>query len=220
MSAGEPFLGALDGSRRVFAKERAKNAPGTAHCTEKSLKFSDRTKHSRWQLAGVQAAAFSGANRSAKTGQFHLRTAMFLALTVYDRRAHPSGQAVCLLGLRKGRFILLVAGLVLLIATAGLLSPYAGSALAALVLAVLMPGVVGAFRAARCEQPAKEVNSIRPIRLRSLVGQHVAGSRSRTITRAHQRERSRMDAHSRSMPATRNWQRTTPGSALSLKAMQ
>ena len=157
MSAGEPFLGALDGSRRVFAKERAKNASGTAYCTQKSLKFQDRTKHSRWRLAGVQAAAFSGANRSAKTGQFHLRTSMLLALTVYDRRAHPSGQAVCLLGLRKGRFILLVAGLVLLIATAGLLSPYAGSALAALVLVVLMPGVVGAFRARAANNQLKRL---------------------------------------------------------------
>ena len=71
---------------------------------------------------------------------------MLLALTVYDSRAHPSGQAVCLLGLRKGRFIVLVAGLMLFIAAAGVLSPYAGSALAALLLGFLMPGVVGAFQ--------------------------------------------------------------------------
>jgi hypothetical protein len=157
MSAGEPFLGALDGSGCVFGKERAETAPGTAYCTQKSLKFQDRTKHSLWLLAGVQAAAFNGANRNAKTKQFHLRTAMLLALTVYDRRAHPSGQAVCLLGLRKGRFILLVAGLVLLIATAGLLSPYAGSALAALVLAILMPVVVGAFRARAANNQLKRL---------------------------------------------------------------
>ena len=157
MSAGEPFLGALDGSRRVFGKGRAKNAPGTALCTEKSLKLPNRTKHSRWKLAGVQAAAFSSANTRANTKKFHLRTSMLLALTVYDCRAHPSGQAVCLLGLRKGRFIVLVGGLMLFIAAAGVLSPYAGSALAALVLGFLMPGVVGAFRAGAANNRLKKL---------------------------------------------------------------
>ena len=157
MFTGEPFLGANEGSRRVFVKERAKKALGAAHCTEKSPRLPNRTKHSRWQLAGVQAAAFSVANRRAKTRQFHLRTGMFFALTVYDCRAHPSGQAVCLLGLRKGRFTVLVAGLVPLIATAGVLSPYAGSALAAFVIAFLMPGVVGAFRGRAANHQLKKL---------------------------------------------------------------
>ena len=189
MSAGEPFLGALDGSRRVFAKERAKTASGTAYCTQKSLKFQDRTKHSRWRLAGVQAAAFSGADRSAKTGQFHLRASMLPR----SNRLRPPGPP-----LWAGRLLAWAPERPLYPSGCGTCAFDRHRRVAFAICRQCLSGTRACrsyarrcrrLPSARCEQPAKEVNSIRPIRLRSLVGQHVAGSRGGTITRAHQRER-------------------------------
>ena len=148
MTARRPVLGALGRSRRVSEREWPKNAPSPNYYTENREVGSRRlTKHSLWQLAGVQASAFNRANGSARKGQLTFRLTMFLALAVYERRTHPSGRAVCLLGLRYHRLVAFVAALVLGIIGVGLLLPLGGIALAIVIVALLLPGSYDAIRA-------------------------------------------------------------------------
>jgi hypothetical protein len=141
-------LGALGRSRRVSGREWPKNAPRRDYCTENRKVRSLRpTKHSLWQLAGVQASAFNRANGPARKGHLTFRLTMFVALAVYERRTHPSGRAVCLLGLRYQRLVAFVSALVLGIIGVGLLLPLAGIALAIVIVALLLPGSYDAIRA-------------------------------------------------------------------------
>lgn len=147
MSAGEPVLGAVGLSGRAVGKKWAENAPGTAHRTQNGAKPQLRTRHSTWHLAGVQAYAFTSANSRSKRRQFTLRTTMFFALAVYERRTHPSGRAVCLLGVRHSRFMACTIGLALLVAGAGVFSPFAGTGLAIVMVGLLLPRCVGTVHA-------------------------------------------------------------------------
>jgi hypothetical protein len=153
VTAGKALLGAFSRSRRVSSREWAKNTPSPAYCTETAYCTDNEagsrrpTKHSRWDLAGVQASAFNRGNGLVRRRPLTLRLTMFLALAVYERRTHPSGQAVCLLGLRRRRLSAFVAGLVLSVIGVGLLLPYAGIALATVIVALLLPGSLEALGA-------------------------------------------------------------------------
>jgi hypothetical protein len=148
VTARRPVLGALGRSRRVSGRKWAKNAPRPNYYTEnREVGSRRRTRHSLWQLAGVQASAFNRANGPARKGHLTFRLTLFLALAVYGRRTHPSGRAVCLLGLRYHRSVAFVAALVLGIIGLGLLLPLAGIALAIVIVALLLPGSYDVIRA-------------------------------------------------------------------------
>ncbi len=139
-------LGASGASGRAYHHKLLETATSNGFCTQKRRGLIENGRYSLWHLAGVQSRAFGGPN-STPLRQLPRRTAVLLTLAVYERRTHPSGQAVCLLGLRRGRFWGGVAALALLICAAGALSTYAGAALAVAVVALLLPRSVGALRA-------------------------------------------------------------------------
>ncbi len=146
MAVAEPRLGALGRSRRAFVKTMRASATEASHCTQTASRSTKAAAQSLWKLAGVEARAFGSHGGRSVMRQLPLRATFFLALTAYERRTHPSGQAVCLLGLCRGRLCVGLAGLVLLICLAGALSPYAGVTLALMVIVPLLPGSVGALR--------------------------------------------------------------------------
>jgi hypothetical protein len=145
--AGQPVLGALGRSRHASMIKMPKSATETAFCTKKREDAKGQSRDSLWQLAGVEADAFGAGRGSSNGRRVRLRTVMFLRLALYERRAHPSGRAVCLLGLRQCRFRAAVGALVLVLCAVGALSVYAGVVLAAVIIAVLLPGAVGAAQA-------------------------------------------------------------------------
>jgi hypothetical protein len=153
VTPGKPIFGAFGRSRRVSGREWPRTTPRlafrteTGHCTENEIRSPRPAKHSMWHLAGVQASAFNRANGLGRRAPLTLRLSMFLALAVYERRTHPSGQAVCLLRLHHCRLTAFVAALVLGVIGVGLLLPYAGIALASLIVALLLPRSFDALRA-------------------------------------------------------------------------
>jgi hypothetical protein len=70
-----------------------------------------------------------------------------LTLWAYHRRVHPSGRAVCLLGLRPGRVGVVVAAFTLSIGAMGALAPMAAGAVCACIVAVLLPSAARAIGA-------------------------------------------------------------------------
>jgi hypothetical protein len=158
MSAGEPVLGALSCSWRVFSRNWPENATRTASCIENKLRSPILAKHSLWHLAGVEACAFKNANSGHTPRRFSSRAAMLFPLALYERRTHPSGQALCLLRFRRGRFMASAAGLSLLVSGAGALSPYAGTTLAVVVIVLLAPGCVRAVRARTARRQLGRLN--------------------------------------------------------------
>jgi hypothetical protein len=146
MAVSQQGLGALARTRRAYVKTMRANATRVSFRTQKAQISAVPVKQSAWKLAGVEARAFCPRGRAAILRQIPLRTTMFLALTVYERRTHPSGQAVCLLGLRRVRLCVGLASLVLLICVAGAISPYAGGTLALILIALLLPGSIGGVR--------------------------------------------------------------------------
>jgi hypothetical protein len=146
MPVSQPRLGVPGPSRRALVKTMRANATEKSYCAQNAPRSTKQAKQSLWKLAGVESRAFGSRGSRPVMRHIPLRATMFLALTVYERRTHPSGQAVCLLELRPGRLCLGLASLVLLTCLAGALSPYAGFTLALIVIVLLLPGSVGALR--------------------------------------------------------------------------
>jgi hypothetical protein len=146
MDAAPSVLGAAGASGRASQPILLETATSNGFCTQKRRGLTENGRYSLWHLAGVESRAFGGPNNTL-IRQIPRKTALWLTLAVYERRTHPSGQAVCLLGLRRGRFWGGVLGLTLLICAAGAVSTYAGAALAVAVVVLLVPGSVGALRA-------------------------------------------------------------------------
>jgi hypothetical protein len=146
VDAGPSVLGASGDSGRASRQKMPKIATSKSVCARNRRGLTDTGRYSLWHIAGVQVRAFGGPY-SGRLRRLRRRTESWLTLTMYERRTHPSGQAVCLLGLRRGRFWGGVAGLALLICAAGALSTYAGATLALAVVGLLLPRSVGASRA-------------------------------------------------------------------------
>jgi hypothetical protein len=128
VDAGPSVLGASGHSGRASRQKMPKIATSKSVCAQNRRGLTDTGRYSLWHIAGVQVRAFGGPY-SGRLRRLRRRTESLLTLTMYERRTHPSGQAVCLLGLRRGRFWGGVAGLALLICAAGALSTYAGATL-------------------------------------------------------------------------------------------
>jgi hypothetical protein len=158
MSAEQTFLGPLEASRRDSSKKLTGNPTATVGCTEKTAVAKEERGPSLWHLADVEARAFGAKDDDRKVCRFRSKMAIFLSLTVYERRTHPSGQAVCLLSLRRTRFCTTVAGAVVLILAAAVISPYAGVALAAAIIVLLAPGAVRAGRALGAESRLRRLS--------------------------------------------------------------
>ncbi len=146
MSPGRPVLGALQRSRRDSTQKLPRNATRTVGCTEKRPKSKEHRRHSLWHLAGVEARAFGAAHGNNKLRRLGSKMAILPSLILYERRMHPSGQAVCLLRLRRTRFCGIVAAVVVLVFAAAAVSPYAGAALATAMIVLLARGAVRAGR--------------------------------------------------------------------------
>jgi hypothetical protein len=56
-----------------------------------------------WRLASIEVESFARHYRYGSYGRACLRAGMLAALLLYERRTHPSGMAVCLLGKRRLR---------------------------------------------------------------------------------------------------------------------
>ncbi len=106
-------------------------------------------KRSLWHLAGVEARAFGGRQANAIFWGVPFKAAMLLSLIAYERREHPSGQALCLLGVKPGRVAGGAAVLALVVCVAGVLWPPLGVIVGAAIVLALLPSVVGAARSLR-----------------------------------------------------------------------
>jgi hypothetical protein len=147
MPAGQPILGAVGLSRCVSVKRVLGTATGGDRRTEKRPSSKERRGDSLWRLAGVEARAFGPVRRNSGLSRYPAQTAQLMSLIFYERRVHPSGQAVCLLGLRVWRFGAAVAALVVLIGCIGAFSPYTCIAVAVAVVVSLLPRAVRTGRA-------------------------------------------------------------------------
>jgi hypothetical protein len=105
------------------------------------------TAPSLWQLAGVEAQAFSRRNRRNAPVKVAFQAAMAIALGAFDRRVHPSGQAVCLLAPRWRRLVGPGLGGVVAAVLIGAAMPLAGWLLLASTALVCLPSAVRATRA-------------------------------------------------------------------------
>jgi len=102
---------------------------------------------SYWRLVGVQVRAFSRYRKHSPMGWVGLAADCAAATWLYERRAHPEGQAVCLLGL-SGRRVLAAAIAVMLPGIAiSLVSRGAGAAVLAAETAIVMGVAVRSLRA-------------------------------------------------------------------------
>ncbi|MGP8205252.1 MAG: hypothetical protein ACLQVK_04200 [Acidimicrobiales bacterium] len=102
------------------------------------------TVPSMWQLADVEALAFRGDGGGTVTSRLAFKTATLIALSAFDRRVHPSGQAVCLLAPRWLRLVSSTTGAVVLAGLIGAVWPPLGGALLVLTAVVLLPLAVRA----------------------------------------------------------------------------
>jgi hypothetical protein len=157
VSAREPILTVAVLSRRASVGKWPEHAPRTPEYVAKSAAPRLATRYSLWHLAGIEARAFSSRASTTKARLFRLRASMFFSLIVYEHRAHPSGGAVCLLRPHHGRFAAVTFALVLGIALMGVVSPLAGTALAAAVVALLLPRCAGSVRARTAERCLKRL---------------------------------------------------------------
>jgi hypothetical protein len=117
-----------------------------------------------WQLAGVEVQAFRGGAKANAPSKAAFMAAMLIAVSMFDRRAHSSGQAVCLLAPRKVRVVAGTTGAVLLVGLSGALLPPLGWAVLVSMAFVFLPFALRATLAL----PAR-------VRLRRMgpVGRHV-----------------------------------------------
>jgi hypothetical protein len=150
MATRQAFLGAAANSCRRRVPEAGANRTATSHRARKrpntTIPSRERSTHSLWHFSGVEARAFNFPKRSSSEPPLLLRVSMFMSLALYERRTHPSGEAVCLLGLRRGRFFAGIAGVVIMVVIVGALSPYACAALATAIVALLSPRAIEAVR--------------------------------------------------------------------------
>jgi hypothetical protein len=105
-----------------------------------------RQRYSLWHLAGVEIRAFGDRNAGSLWWRLVFRAAILLSLVAYARRVHPSGQALCLLWLRPWRCVGGIAGLLLIVCTAGAISPVLGAVLVAAIAVVLGPCAISAVK--------------------------------------------------------------------------
>lgn len=152
MASERSFLGTLKASRHDSSPILPRDAKGAVAHTEETARSKERRGPSLWHLADVEARAFAAVDDDGrKVCGFRSKMSIFLTLFVYERRTHSSGQAVCLLRLRRTRFCAVVVAAVVLILAAAVISPYAGVALAAAIIVLLAPGAVRAGRALGAE---------------------------------------------------------------------
>ncbi len=102
---------------------------------------------SLWQLARVEVQAFRGADQSRSPARLAFGAATLVALAAYDRRAHSSGQAVCLLAPRWVRLAVYVTGVVSVAGVIAALVPLLGWALLVLTALAFLPLAVRGARA-------------------------------------------------------------------------
>jgi hypothetical protein len=151
MSADQSVLAAPRRARDDSMDKRRGNVTRNAGGVEKTAKSKGHRGHSVWHLADVEARAFRPTQDPGRVRRLRSKMAILLTLILYERRTHPSGQAVCLLGLRRTRFCIVVTGVVVLVLAATAVSPYLGSALAATLIGLLSPGGMQAGRALGAE---------------------------------------------------------------------
>ncbi|MGC8626244.1 MAG: hypothetical protein ACP5VR_01600 [Acidimicrobiales bacterium] len=104
-----------------------------------------------WRLARLESMAFSRYHRPNLAERVSLRAGMLVALVLCERRSDPSGGAVCLLGVRRGRLMVCVGGLVVAVMILGVFAPVAGGVCLVTLTAVFG---CGAFRALK-DVPSK-----------------------------------------------------------------
>lgn len=71
----------------------------------------DVRSSSIWTLCAVETEAFAPRGTCGPCRRTWVRAMMLVALATHDRRAHESGQAVCLLKLRRLRMVAVLGGL-------------------------------------------------------------------------------------------------------------
>jgi len=99
-----------------------------------------------WRLARVETVAFSRYHRPNLAGRGCLLAGMLAALVLCERRVHPSGRAVCLLGMRRGRLVGGVGGFVVAAMMLGAFAPVVAEACLGIVAAVFARGALSALR--------------------------------------------------------------------------
>jgi len=102
---------------------------------------------SLWRLVRVEVNAFNRTLPMTRGARIAFAGETSLALWAYHRRVHPSGRAVCLLGLRPGRVVAAAAAFTLTIGALGALAPMAAGAVCTCIAAVLSPSAARAARA-------------------------------------------------------------------------
>ena len=162
MSVVRLVLGVMASSRRASVQKVLGNATGSDRCTEKSRELKERHTHSLWHLAEVEARAFGTIQCNPGISRFPAQVAALLSLVFYERRQHPSGQAVCMLGLRRWRLCGAVAGLVVLISGLGALSPYACVTVVVGIIVSLLPRAVRTGRAFAAQADLRAFLPARP----------------------------------------------------------
>ncbi len=102
---------------------------------------------SLWQLSEVEAQAFGRGHHRRVPAKVAFRAAMVVALGAFERRVHPSGQAVCLLAPRWRRVVGCSLGAVVCAALIGAVVPVLGWVMLALSALVSLPFAARAARA-------------------------------------------------------------------------
>lgn len=117
-----------------------------------------------WRLSGVEANAFSRGSRPSWYARLSLRAGMLLALLVFEKRAHGSGCAVCLLGARRLRIACAVALLVVAVMALGALAPWVAAGALCIVAIMFGEQALGALRSLPAQCRLRRGRPPRPYR--------------------------------------------------------
>lgn len=99
-----------------------------------------------WQLAGIEAKAFRPRSRYSLVRHLVFRLAMIVVLLGYQRRVHPSGRALCLLEVKRGRQVCFVLAIALASALLAGAVPVAALGFSGVLLGAGTPGLLRKVR--------------------------------------------------------------------------
>lgn len=99
-------------------------------------------RYSAWDMAGVQARAFGSRAGKSRLGETRMRLAIWIVTLTHERREHPDGTAVCLLGPKAVRIAILLIATVLASLFVGDVGAEGGMALVLAVSWIMGPSAV------------------------------------------------------------------------------
>jgi len=158
--------GRLQGRRSdLFVPGRAQHPP--------SEPLRRSSKQPAWQLVRVVLCAFNRVEPKGRLARVAFAVATVIALGAYERRVHPNGTAICLLGPRPVRIAGVGTGLVVVLGIVGAACPWLWIGLMVLIVTIFVVVAVPTLRKLPAYVRLRQVSPAgRHVYLHSLASTH------------------------------------------------